>query len=634
MIHFIGNQGMLPCCNSAVIADVMAWCYKDPHKKVIGVDTETEGLNWHSKKVIMLQIGDEQDQFVIDTRFVDITPLKTILEDERIVKVLQNAKFDYKFLLSNFGIRMNNIYDTLLAECLLTCGQKGVPKGLADLTRRYLDIELSKETRGEFHLIQNGTPFTESQITYGARDVEHLPLIRQFQMQAIASWDLEYVLDLENRATVAFAEIENNGIKLDRDKWIGLATNAEDRLEEKEEELDHIVLTNNELLKFKSPGVQLGMFGVKEKHTTVLWSSPSQVQEVLQTLDPSIQSTGVRELFKRQGQHKLFKSLIDYRKEAKLVTTYGKDFIKYIKNETGRVHTIFWQILNTGRVSSGAKGGRYNEDYPNMQNIPALDAYRNCFVAEDGWKIVSFDFSGQELRLIAEGSHDPLWIKTFNEGGDVHGEVAAMVFDIEVADVRNKPDFLRGKSYRDVAKTINFGLAYGMSEHKLADTLDIPVEDAKSFIDKYFAALPKIKKFLEALGNYGKKHKHIRTFKPSRRVRFFADDVELSQMDRKEMFRALGEIERQSKNTPIQGTGADMIKLALAKIVEYIRKNDLWDKVRLITQVHDEIGCEVKEEYVDKWLPVQQRLMEEAGAEFVKSMPMTVDASVSDVWKK
>jgi len=633
MIYFIGNQGILPCCETATIEDVVIWCYDTPNK-VMGVDTETEGLNWLSKKVIMLQIGDEQDQFVIDTRFVDISLLKAPLEDPNIVKILQNAKFDYKFLLSNFGIRMVNIYDTLLAECLLTCGQKGVSKGLSDLVYRYLGIQLSKETRSEFHLIQNGTPFTESQIIYGAKDVEHLPSIRDFQMLAIVGWDLEYVLDLENRATIAFAEIENNGIKLDHEKWLGLAANAENRLEEKEEELDDIVLKDNDLRKYKSPGVQLGMFGVKEKHTTVLWSSPLQVQNVLQTLDPSIQSTGVRELFKRQNFHKLFKSLIDYRKEAKLVSTYGKEFVKYIKKETGRVHTIFWQILNTGRVSSGSKGGRYFEDYPNMQNIPALSEYRNCFIAEDGCKIVSFDFSGQELRLIAEGAQDPLWIKTFNEGGDVHGEVAAMVFDIEVADVRNKPDFLRGKSYRDVAKTINFGLAYGMSEHKLADTLDIPVEDAKAFIDKYFIALPKIKKFLEALGNYGKKNKHIRTFKPSRRIRFFPDDVYLSQMDRKEMFRTLGEIERQSKNTPIQGTGADMIKLALAKIVEYIRENDLWDKVKLITQVHDEIGCEVKEEYVDQWLPVQQRLMEEAGAEFVKSMKMTVDVSVSDVWKK
>ena len=261
MIYFIGNQGILPCCETATIEDVVIWCYDTPNK-VIGVDTETEGLNWLAKKVIMLQIGDEKDQFVIDTRFIDISLLKAPLEDPSITKILHNAKFDYKFMLSNFDIRIDNIYDTLLAECVLNCGRQGVSKGLADLVGRYLDIKLSKETRDQFHTMRDGVPFTESQIIYGAKDVEYLPMIKGFQDYAVSSWDLEYVLDIENRATIAFAEIENNGIKLDRDKWLGLAINAEGRLEGKEDELDDIVLKDNDLRKYKS---QIGRASCRER---------------------------------------------------------------------------------------------------------------------------------------------------------------------------------------------------------------------------------------------------------------------------------------------------------------------------------------------------------------------------------
>ena len=244
------------------------------------------------------------------------------------------------------------------------------------------------------------------------------------------------------------------------------------------------------------------------------------------------------------------------------------------------------------------------------------------------------DYSGQELRLIAEGSQDPTWLNAFRNGEDVHGKVASMVFDIDISKVKNKPKFLKGKSYRDVAKTINFGLAYGMSYYKLADTLDISQDEAKEFIDKYFTALPKIKKFLKALGNYGKRHGHIKTFKPFRRIRWFEDHKNLNNLDRKLRFHRLGEIERASKNTPIQGSGADMIKQALAYLLHEINYNNLHDKVRLVTQVHDEIGCEVREDFIDEWIEIQKNYMETAGKVICQSVDMIVDYSISDKWSK
>ena len=632
MIYFVGNSPLIDCdCKPASIQDVVDYC---KNLKYIAIDTETSGVDYNKDKIIMLQIGDENNQFVIDTRYVSIIPLKHILESETHLLLGHNIKFDYKFLLSSFGIRLRNVWDTMLAECVIHCGKVKPGYSLLDTTKRYLNIELNKETRSQFTKLQSGEPYTNEQIEYGAKDVEYLISIMHKQVEIITELDLNKLIILENKATLAFAEIEYNGMYLNQEAWSALAMNAVDSTIQKEEQLDQLIINDIKLHKFKLPGIQKDLFGGKEREINVKWSSSAQVKKVLQELDPTLIDTSMRELYKRRNEHPIIETIIDYRKESKLVSTYGLDFLRYVNKTSQRVHTVFWQILNTGRVSSGMRGKFSYQDYPNMQNIPAREEYRNCFEAESGWKIVTMDYSGQELRLIAEGSQDPVWLDAFKNGEDVHGKVASMVFDIDISKVKSKPRFLKGKSYRDVAKTINFGLAYGMSYYKLADTLDIPEEKAKEFIDKYFSALPKIKAFLTALGNYGKKYGHIKTFKPFRRIRWFQDHKDLNTLDRKSKFQRLGEIERASKNTPIQGSGADMIKCALSFILDHINKYDMHDKVRLITQVHDEIGCEVREDFVDYWVEVQKSLMMEAGAQICQSVDMVVDYSITDKWSK
>ena len=632
MIYFIGN---IPLLNNnykpASIDDVINYCTNITN---IAIDTETSGVDYNKDKVIMLQIGDEHNQFVIDTRYVSIIPLKHILESDIHLLLGHNIKFDYKFLLSNFGIRLRNVWDTMLAECVIHCGKVRPGYSLLHTTKRYLGIQLNKETRSQFTKLQSGEPYTEEQIEYGAKDVEYLIPIMNKQMNIIHELDLVELIKLENSATLAFAEIEFNGLYLNKEAWSKLAIDADSSATKKEDELDAMLLNDSKLQQFVLPGIQTDLFGGKLKKTAIKWSSPSQVKNVLITLDPTLEDTSMRELYKRRNHYPIIETIIDYRKESKLASTYGMEFLRYINKTSQRVHTVFWQILNTGRVSSGMKGKFSYQDYPNMQNIPARDEYRNCFEAQPGYKIVTMDYSGQELRLIAEGSQDETWLNAFKNGEDVHGKVASMVFNIDISKVKTKPKFLKGKSYRDVAKTINFGLAYGMSYYKLADTLDISQDKAKEFIDKYFYALPKIKSFLTALGNYGKKYGYIKTFKPYRRIRWFEDHKNLSNLDRKHRFHRLGEIERASKNTPIQGSGADMIKYALSLMLEHINSCNLHDKVRLVTQVHDEIGCEVKEEWVDAWIEVQRALMMEAGKKICKSVDMVVDHSVSDKWSK
>jgi DNA polymerase-1 len=631
-VKLVTNKVYLDCkYELATLQDVVDY-FQD--KKYIAVDTETNGVDWNSKKIIMLQLGDGDTQFVVDTRDMDISVLYPLFRDETKTKILHNAKFDYKFILATFGVRLRGIYDTMLAEVVLNCGKRKYGYGLDKVSKRYLNIEMAKDVRGEFSKIADGDPYTCMQIEYGAKDVEHLVDIMNIQMINIKKYGLEEVLKLENNALRAFSEIEYYGLKFDKESWLKLAVEAESISSTKERELDEMLLTDPKLASFKLNAVQLDMFGAEPKETSVMWSSPSQVARVLQALDPSIEDTSMREMYKRQNQYPLIKTLIDFRKQAKLKTTYGRQFINHLNKYSGRVHTTFWQILNTGRVSSGMKGKRAYQNYPNMQNIPADNRYRNCFGAEDGWKLVTMDYSGQELRLIAEGSKDPVWLQAFANGEDVHGKVAALVFDIDISEARDKPEFLRGKSYRDVAKTINFGLAYGMSHFKLADTLSIPEAQAKDFINKYFEALPNIEKFLNLLGMYGKNNGFIRTFRPFRRIRWFEDWSDLSSMDNAHRFQRLGEIERASKNTPIQGSGADMIKLALSMIIDHIDDCNLHDKVRIVSQVHDEITCEVRDDYVDEWCEVQETIMKLAGKRICKNVDMVVDGTVTQQWCK
>ena len=163
------------------IHDVVEYC-KD--KKVLGVDTETEGFDFTCKKMIMFQIGDDIDQFVIDTRTVDIEPLREILEDKNIIKIFHNAKFDYKFIKKWGNIECEGIYDTFLTERVLNCGRDGVRYGLKDVCKKYLNVELNKDVRNQF-IGLTGQPFKADQIVYGAKDVEYLILIRTHQLPLI-----------------------------------------------------------------------------------------------------------------------------------------------------------------------------------------------------------------------------------------------------------------------------------------------------------------------------------------------------------------------------------------------------------------------------------------------------------------
>jgi DNA polymerase-1 len=617
MKYFIdGNNDLISSAlyQRATYESFLEWLTDKPE---LALDTETEGFFNHQKRVIMLQLSDGVDTYVIDVRGKDyVKQLKGRIEHKLILG--QNLKFDYKFLKLE-GIVLTNIYDTFLAECILTNGFQNRELGLDSISEKYLGISLDKTVRNQF-IGLNGTPFTDKQIIYGANDVEGLFRIRDAQMQQIKDLDLGNVLDLENKACLALADIEYNGFKLDAQKWLELANTKESKLPQYEKDLDEMVIANPKLSKFVNKGVQINIFDELERAVNIKWSSPTQISKMLKALGIDVESSSEKEISKYQEQYPILKKFIDYKKDAKLTTTYGKDFIKWINKTTGRIHTEFWQILETARVSS---------NNPNLQNLPAKNEYLNCFVAEPGWKIIGIDYAAQEARIAACGSKDTLWLATFIEGKDLHSEVCKLMFGIEDSLVRTKPDFLRGKSYRDAAKTINFGVLFGMSKFKLSNSLSITVDEAQDLIDQYFRATKELKSYLDSCANYGLNKGYIRSFKPYSGIRYFPD-WSPTGLDKK----IVGNITRACYNTPIQMTGALMTKLALVKIRNYIMDHNLENKARLIHVVHDATYCEVREDFAEEFSQIQSNLMIEAGKEFELKLPMLTDITIESYWTK
>jgi len=629
MIYTVGSSTTLISTYSECSIEYVAEYCSD--KAVLGVDTETEGLDFTCKKMIMFQIGDENTQFVIDTRVISIEPLRHVLESKDIIKIFHNAKFDYKFIKKWANITCESIYDTFLTELVLNCGKK-IGFGLKDVCKRYLNVELNKDVRNQF-IGLTGQPFNDSQVNYGAKDVEYLIKIRLHQLPIIDKYSLNNVVNLENEAVLGFADMEYNGLDLDIEAWKQIEAINTKNADILGVNLDQELIEHNGLVKFVRKYMQADMFiPIEElRKVNVKWTSPKQVLEVFQTLIPKLENVNGKAMYKYRYKHPIIDTYIQYKEAKKLCTSYGDAFFKNLAGDN-KIHTNFHQILDTGRVSSSK---------PNMQQIPADNVYRNCFTAPDGWSFVSADYSSQELNVIAFGSQDPVWLQALKDGQDLHSTCAELVYGKEwLTSGESNCSYMKNKSkckcashkkLRTNVKTINFGLAYGMGPNKLSDTLNISLDGAKELIEKYFEAFPSIKGFLDKLGNYGKKYGYIKTFPPYNRKRWFVNWYP-KIWDNKSSMMELGSIERASKNTPIQGASADMTKKALVLMREYIDVNDA--PVKLVMTVHDQIDTICKNYYIEEWSKDMKHLMEIAAKEIVTNGLLEAEVTVSNCWEK
>lgn len=420
--------------------------------KVVEVDTETTGLDPHSSKIVLAQVGIPGKSYVFDARHdlefssVHLDVLKPLLTDKKILKILQNAVFDMKVVKHNYGFYMENIYDTMLVEQLFNLGISARGSSLADLVRKYLGLSMNKEPRGTFeNYYQKFEPY---QLEYAAGDVAVLSLLRDLQMPRIKKEKFENVARLEFEFTKAMCEMELNGITLDVDKWRVMMDDSQAEFDKEGEFLQKLFATNYG---------QNVMFGVP----IINVDSPKQLLKALRDQGINIDSTSAKSLDKFKGVE-VIDALLSYRKLSKLISTYGETLIEKINPVTGRLHTRFQQMVSTGRMSSSA---------PNLQNIPKKQRFRSCFIAKPGYKLVTADMSGAELRILGNISEDPVFIECYSHGIDLHTRTASEIFGVPMDLVKSQ---MRGS-----AKAINFGLCVSEDTKIITDSGVKKIKDVK-----------------------------------------------------------------------------------------------------------------------------------------------------------
>jgi DNA polymerase I-like protein with 3'-5' exonuclease and polymerase domains len=415
---------------------------------------------------------------------------------------------------------------------------------------------------------------------------------------------------------------------------------------DKEELTKHLIATKREWLIEND-------FLIPAGQCTLNWNSTDKVLPLLQVIEPQLKNLNAESM--GRVSHPIALDYEDYKDSLKLISSFGEKFLHKHVEPDGMVRTSFNQIMTTGRIASSK---------PNMQQIPAKESvgnkYRNAFHPPKGWKFVSSDFASQELVVIAYLSKDPVWQEALGKGQDLHSIAAELVFgkkwveatqpncayyelvvnaDGKLVQAKEKCKCKGHKLMRTGCKTINFGLAYGMSHFKLAGTLRISVKEAKQLIVDYFKAFPGIGALLEYLGKFGIERGYIQTIYPFYRKRYFPfwkfyKPYIQSHLSGMQYHPSLGEIERASKNMPIQGASADMCKVAVILIYWYIHDNKLEDKVKLKLQVHDQVDTVARADFADQWAPILTWLMEEAARVIIPTGILKAETTITDVWSK
>ncbi len=580
-------------------------------EKILGIDTEGTGLDPHTAKVLLVQVGNETMSYIFDAHKLDLAKnerFKKLLENPKTLKILQNAKFDYKMLITNFDIKLSNIYDTMLAEQILSAGLGGISFGLLGITQRYLDLDLTKEVGKTFTQLHLGQDFSKAQLEYSALDTLVLFPIFQQQWPKLKKEDLIKVAKLEFAVTTVVGDMELNGIYLDKKKWRGILSNLQVKRDELAQEFQEMVRPHYSVS-------QTDMFSSNGLSDAININSQMQLMDLFNNrLHLGLDSTGVAVL--QSCDHPVAKKLMEYRGFEKLLSAFGETLLEKVNPKTKRLHPNFSQL----RTATG----RFACNNPNLQQIPARskDApFRSCFNPIPGYKLVTTDYSSQEMRILAELSGDKTMLKGLNDGLDMHSFTASMMFNKEYV-----PDFKKKfPELRQAAKAIGFGLMYGMGPMGLARRLEVTPEVGEDYMKKYFTAFPHVRKFLDGMADSAVKKGWSTTAMGRKR---WYKKPEKTDPDFR---RKNGSIQRQAKNHPIQGTAADMIKFALVYIDERIKKEGIDAKVT--HTVHDEIVCEVRNDQAEKWSIMQVEEMERAGALFIKKMPVLSDSYVGDVWE-
>lgn len=584
-----------------------AWVDKIKEKGFFVFDLETSGLDPHQSEIagIALSTGPGDATYVplrhpgVDDAWREQASamLKPIFADAEIRKCAHNAKFDMSMLMVH-GWELDGVFeDTMLMSYLLqTTDSRHSLDDLADRLLNYITIHF-EDVAGEG---KDQVSFTEVALdkatNYAAEDADVCFRLFEKLSKQLDEEDLRKAYEVVERPLVpVLARMETRGIRVDRDYLKQMSKQMAEQIEALESKIYELAGEEFNIRSTKKLGEimfeKLELPPVKKTGKTKAYSTDQSVLEKLAGMG-----------------HELPAVLLDYRMITKLKSTYVDALPKMINSKTERVHSSFNQFVTaTGRLSS---------NNPNLQNIPIRSEMgreiRAAFLPSEDWKIVAADYSQIELRLMAHFSEDATLTDGFRKGEDIHRRTASEIMDLEPDEVDD--------DIRRTAKSINFGLIYGMGEFRLAQELGITRKEAKKYMQAYFEKMPRVLEFRDEVIEKAKEAGEVRTEYGHRRN---LPEIQSSNNN----LRAQGE--RLAVNTLIQGTAAEVIKLAMIELDAALRKSDL--RAYLLLQVHDELVLEAHADDAEKVEKLLVETMEGVG-EF--NVPLTVEAHISDNWKE
>jgi len=522
-----------------------------------------------------------------------MAPLRALLEDPTVPKVAQNAKYDM-LVLRRAGITLGGLVsDTMVASYVLDPGRRS--HGLDLLALEFLDHTMTSYEdlcgKGRQQLPYDVVPISCAR-DYSCEDADVTwQLEQRFRPQLEAQQIDRLYHEVEIPLLGVLAELEWTGVEIDR-AWFA---SLKERFARERQRVEREI--------YRSAG---GEFNI---------NSNPQLREVLferlqlpilkrTATGPSTDASVLQEL--AEAGHELPVLLMEYRELSKLESTYIDALPALVNPHTGRLHTSFNQtVAATGRLSSSE---------PNLQNIPIRRELgrdiRRGFIPRKGWLLLAADYSQIELRLLAHLSGDPAFVHAFRSGGDIHRQTAALIFDVPITAVTSE--------MRSRAKTINFATIYGQGPHALSRQLKITHAEAKEFIERYFERFQQVRAYLDSMVEFAREHGYVETI--FRRRRYIPE-----LRDRNFNIRAFGE--RTAANSPIQGSAADLIKIAMIRIHQRLLDERL--SARMLLQVHDELVFEVPGPEMDRVTALVRAEMEHAAT---LSVPLVVDVGSGRNW--
>jgi len=570
-------------------------------KKFLSLDTETTGTNPITAELVGISFSYAESQaFYIpfptqrEEALKIVNELKEVLENKETTKIGQNIKYDM-LVLSNYGIELKGpMFDTMIAHYVLQPELRHNMDYLAEIYLHYrtIPIEALIGTKGKKQgNMRDLSP--EAVYEYACEDADITLRLKHVLEKELKEQGVEKLFyEIEMPLVPVLAHMEKNGVCLNTDTLKESSRYFTTRMKEIEEVIYQLAGTTFNIASPKQVGEilfdHLKIVGKAKKTKTGQYVTSEEVLESL------------------RNKHEIVGKILEHRGLKKLLSTYIDALPQLVNPETGKIHTSFNQTVTaTGRLSSSN---------PNLQNIPIRNEdgkeIRKAFVPEDGCLFFSADYSQIELRIMAHLSGDTNMIEAFREGDDIHASTAAKVFKTSIENV--------SREQRSKAKTANFGIIYGISVFGLAERMNVPRSEAKELIDGYFQTYPQVKEYMDQSIERAREKGYIETI--FGRKRFLPDIHSHNAVVR-------GYAERNAINAPIQGSAADIIKVAMTRIYQRFQNENIRSK--MILQVHDELNFSVYPEEKEK---VQQIVIEEMEQAYSMQVPLKADCGWGKNW--